>query len=107
MKTKVALIIFVLATVGLGVALFFRNQEATEQHKKDQEVSMDLSNRWSETSMKLEEERQVHLSLEKDVAARKADIASLSNILVQTSQTLTNTEASLKASMEETAKRDA
>src|SRR6267378_4090207 len=107
MKTKVALIIFILASVGLGVALIFRNQEAAEQHTKDVEVSVDLSNRWSETSIKLEEERQVHLSLEKDVAARKADIASLSNLLAQTTETLTNTEASLKTSMEETAKRDA
>jgi chromosome segregation ATPase len=106
MKTKVALIIFILVSVGLGVALIFRNQEAAEQHTKDVEVSKDLSNRWSETSIKLEEERQVHLSLEKDVAARKADIANLSNVLAQTTETLTNTEASLKTSMEETAKRD-
>src|SRR5260221_9359445 len=98
MKTKVALIIFVLASVGLGVALIFRNQEATEQHKKDLDVSTDLSNRWSETSIKLEEERQVHLSLGKEVAVRQADNASLPHNLVQTTENPPNTQASLHRS---------
>lgn len=107
MKTKVALIIFILVSVGLGVGLIVRDKQANDQHKTDQEVSTDLSNRWSETQIKLEDQRQQNLSLEKDITGRKTDISKLSNDLAQTSENLNKTETALKTAMEENTKRDA
>jgi chromosome segregation ATPase len=107
MKTKVALVILVLACIGLGVGLIVRNQQANDQHNKDVEDNKALSNRWSETSIKLEEQQQVNLNLTNDLAARKTDLAKLSNDLVQTTEDLGKKETALKAALEETAKRDA
>src|SRR5713101_5575921 len=96
MKIKVTLVILILVAVGLGVGLISGNKRAAEEHKKDVETIMYHSNQWSETSAKLDEQKQVNLSLESDIAARKTDIAKLSNDLAQTSQTLTKTEAELQ-----------
>ena len=62
---------------------------------------------WWETTSKLDEQKQVNLTLEKDVAARKTEVTQLSNDLSQTVEKLTKTEADLKSAMEEAAKRDA
>ncbi|WP_040550916.1 hypothetical protein [Pedosphaera parvula] len=107
MKTKVALIVLLLGCVGLGVALVSRNKQAAEQHQQDTESILEKSNHWVETSLKLEEQKQVSLNLEKDLAARKSDISKLSNDLTQTGENLNKTEAALKSALEETAKRDA
>ena len=107
MKTTVALIVLLLACVGLGVALVTRNKQAAEQHQHDNEVILYHSNQLVDANSKLEEQRQVNSNLEKDLSARKADISKLSTDLTQTGESLSKTEAALKAALEETAKRDA
>src|SRR5258708_32476422 len=107
MKIKVALIILVVVCVGLGLGLISRNKQAAEEHQKDLDVIATHSNQLVETTVKLDEQKQVNLKYEKDLSERKADMAKLSNDLAQTSESLGKTETALKTALEETAKRDA
>jgi chromosome segregation ATPase len=107
MKTKVFLIFLVLIAVGLCIGLVSIKQTAESEHKKDVDTILYQSNQWTETSAKLEEQKQVNLTLEKDVATRKDENTKLSNDLSQATESLTKTEAELKAQKDETAKRDA
>ena len=106
MKTKVALIILILIALALGAGLITRNKQAAEEHQKDVAEVITYSNREVQITAKLDEQKQVNLDLEKDITARKADIAQLSNDLSTTTEKLTKTEADLKSAMEEQAKRD-
>jgi|HubBroStandDraft_6_1064221.scaffolds.fasta_scaffold501633_2 chromosome segregation ATPase len=107
MKTKVALIIVILIALALGAALITRNKQAADEHKKDLDLITLHSNQLVETTSKLDEQKQVNISLEKDMTARKAEVTQLSNDLSQTTEKLNKTEADLKSAMEEAAKRDA
>ena len=106
MKTKVPFIILGLVVVALGIALITRNKQAADQHKDDQAKIDQFSNELSTTTGNLNEQKQVNLNLEKDVAARKDEVTQLSNNLSQTSEKLTKAQADLKAAMEDAAKRD-
>ncbi|SRR5581483_456354 len=107
MKIKVALIVLVLVCLGLTLGLISRNKQAKEtENKLTAQVDL-LSNNWVTVSGQLDEQKQVNLKDEKDLADRRTEIAKLSNDLSQTSETLIKTEAELKAAMEENAKRDA
>jgi len=107
MKTKVLVIVLIIIAVGLCIGLVSIKQTATDVHNEDVAKIVFGSNQLTEVNSKLDEQKQVNLSLEKDVAARKEEIAKYSNDLSQTSENLGKTEAALKAQIEETAKRDA
>jgi len=107
MKTMIGVIILAALCLGLGVTLFTTKKQAAEEKQKDVEVISTLSNKWVDTSGKLEEQKQVNLSLEKDVEARKQQFSELTNKYTEVAGTLVKTEDSLKASKEEVAKRDA
>lgn len=112
MKAIIGVIILaVVICVGLGVALFQTKKQAAVEKQKDTVTISTLSNKWVETDSKLNEQKQVNLSLEKDVEARKQALADLTNkytevsgVLVKTVDTLKQTE---QLSKEEIAKRDA
>jgi chromosome segregation ATPase len=107
MKNLVGAIILAVICVGLGVALLATKKQAVAEKKKDTDTIFTLSNQWVETSGKLEEQKQVNLTLEKDVATRKTEFAALTNKFSETATKLVNTEDSLKLTKEEVAKRDA
>lgn len=106
MKTMIGVIILAVLCLGLGVALFTTKKQATEEKKKDVEIISTLSNKWGETSGKLEEQKQVNLSLEKDVESRKQQFSQLTNKYSEVAGALVKTEDFLKASKEDVAKRD-
>src|SRR5215472_1708868 len=106
MKIKVFILILTLIILGLGAALITRNKQAADEHSKDVALMDQTSNELVHTTRDLNDQKQVNLTLEKDMSARKAEILQLSNNLSQTTEKLTKTEADLKSAMEEAAKRD-
>ena len=107
MKTKVTFIILIAIAVGLGVGLISLKNQANEQHQTDVEKILSNSNEWVHTTALLDDQQQKNLALEKEMTARKTELAKLSNDLSQTSESLSKTETALKTAMEENAKRDA
>jgi len=106
MKNLIGIIILAVICVGLGVALLTTKKQATVEKKKDTDTIFTLSNQWVDTSGKLEEQKQVNLSLEQDVAARKKEFGELTNKFSEIATVLVKTEDSLKLTKEEVAKRE-
>jgi septal ring factor EnvC (AmiA/AmiB activator) len=108
-KTAAALL-FIIALV-LGGGLFYLHNNSVEEKKKDSATILQLSNTVSETTMKLEEQKLVNLSLERDFAAQTEDLKSFSNRLAATTAALDKSQADAKAAAEvaksEILKRDA
>lgn len=114
MKNRLAIIVLGLLCLGLAIALFTVRNNAVEQKHTDGESILGFSNKWVETSGKLEDQKQVNAVMEKDLEDRKKTLLDLTNEfttvssnLSETASTLAKTEASLKSSQEELAKRDA
>jgi len=114
MKNRIVLIVLGLLCLGLGIAVVTIRNNAVDQRKSDTESIMGFSNKWVETSTKLEDQKQVNALMEKDLETRKSAMIELTNSLLtvssnlaDTSASLTKTEASLKSNQEELAKRDA
>jgi chromosome segregation ATPase len=107
MKTKVIIIVLVLIAVGLMCGLLSVKETASVQHKDDLDKISYNSNQWAQTSAKLDDEKQLNVTLQKDIDTRKDEATKLSNDLSQATESLTKSEAELKAQKEETAKRDA
>ena len=114
MKNRLALIILGLLCLGLGIALITIRNNAVEQKRNDTDAILGFSNKWVETSTKLEDQKQVNAVIEKDLDVRKNalidltnNLTTLSSNLSDTSATLAKRDADLKASQEELARRDA
>ena len=110
----IGLIVLAALCLGLGVTLFLTRKQATEEKQKDTGTISQLSNEWAKTEGNLQEQKQVALSLEKDLAAHRQQLSELTNqytavagTLTQTADSLKKTEDSLKATKEEVARRDA
>lgn len=106
----VAAFLFIIALV-LGGGLFYLRTTSVEEKKKDTATIQQLSNTVSETTMKLEEQKLVNLSLERDFAAQTEELKGLSNRLAATSTNLEKTQTDAKAAADvakaEMLKRDA
>jgi hypothetical protein len=114
MKNRLGLILLAVLCLGLGIALITFRNNAVEEKRNDTDAILGFSNKWVETSTKLEDQKQVNAEMEKDLDVRKKALIELTNNfttvssnLLDTSITLAKTEVSLKASQEEVAKRDA
>jgi chromosome segregation ATPase len=114
MKNRIGLIVLAVLCLGLGIALIAIRNNAVEQKRTDDDAILGFSNKWVETSTKLEDQKQVTATMEKDLDVRKKILLDLTNSfttvsanLSESSANLAKTEASLKASQEEVAKRDA
>jgi chromosome segregation ATPase len=110
MKNRIGVVVLVLVCIGLAIGLVVVLNHSSEQKKVDGEVILDYSNKWVNTSGKLDEQRQVAAMYEKDLESQKKSFEELTNNftkvsqnLSETSENLTKTQASLK---EEVAKRD-
>ncbi|HZV34758.1 MAG TPA: hypothetical protein VFB72_09325 [Verrucomicrobiae bacterium] len=106
MKTKVAIVLLVLFCVALCIGLVSMKNQASAQHDDDIAKYQAISNQLAEVNRSWEEEKQLHISLQQELDARKSDMAKLSNTLNQTSLNLEKTQAALKAEQEEVAARD-
>jgi chromosome segregation ATPase len=114
MKNRIGVIVAVLICLGLGIALIATKRQSSSQHLQEVEKNVVLSNNLVETSDQLGKQRQVNVELETDRAKQKKAFEELTNSytkvtanLTQVSSDLARSEAALKASREETAKRDA
>ena len=114
MKTTIGLAILAALCLGLGVALYSTRQHATQEKEKDTQAISSFSNRWVDTDLKLQDQKQVNLTLEKDVEVRRQQFGELTNKFVDltnrytgVSTTLAKTEDTLKATQEVVAERDA
>ena len=59
MKNRIALIVLGLLCLGLGIAVITIRNNAVEQKRTDDDAILGFSNKWVETSTKLEDQKQV------------------------------------------------
>ena len=102
MKTKVAIIILVLALLGLAIALFATKQQSEDLHTKDVSSIVNYSNQVVAATEQISELRQVNLDLTNDLSLTRSQltiaqekIEQLSNNLINVEVTLENTSALL------------
>jgi chromosome segregation ATPase len=111
MKNRLGLILLLVICLGLIVGLLVTRKSAAEQQRKDSQTIFNHSNKWVETQAKLEEQIQVYTMLEKDMENQKKTfneaLSSLTNNFTMVSANLEKTEAALKSTQQEVAKRDA
>lgn len=111
MNSKTVATLLFLVCLGLGGVLYFRHSTAVEEKKKDTETIQQLATTNSELKMKLEEQKLVNLSLERDFATQTSELKSFSNKLASANVNLEKIQGEAKAASEaakaEMAKRDA
>ena len=105
-----AIVVLLLATLGLGAGLLYRHNEAIKQGKQDLEVKMTLTNRLEDTQRKFEEQEQVNMLLNTNLDVQKRELSQTSNQLVKLTLDLNKTQKEAQAAAEaakaEMAKRD-
>lgn len=114
MKNLIGVIILAAACIGLAVVWVTTKKRAADEKIKDTETILFHSNKWVDTSSKLDEQIQFNILLTNDLTTVKQTYTETTNKLLQVSRELANvsntlakTEATLKAEQEEVAKRDA
>lgn len=114
MKLKIALLFLAVAVVALAVTLFVTRQKAETQRQQDLSQIEYNSNQWLQAQAKLDEEKQVAVSLNRELDVQKKAYVDLSNVVTQTTAklsataaTLEQTSAALKAAQETVAEREA
>ena len=113
-RIGVVVLILVLVCVGLGIALIAIKKQAGEQQRDAAVENSALSNNLVQATEQLDQQKQTNALLRTDLEKRRQDIeeltgkySTLTANFSQVSNNLVQTEAALKASQEETAKRDA
>jgi chromosome segregation ATPase len=107
MKNVIGVVILAVLCIGLGVMLFSTKKRAEVEKQKDVETILNHSNQWVKTSLDLDEQQQVNQLLTNDLTAARAEFSKLTNKYTEVVSTLGQTEASLKASQNAVAERDA
>jgi chromosome segregation ATPase len=110
MKNLIGLIVLALACVGLGIALLVSRDNATKQQLADESKVAYHSNEWWTTHEQLEEQKQKTAMVEGDMAkaagAYNKELTVFSNAVTVANADLEKSQAALKTSQEEVAKRD-
>jgi chromosome segregation ATPase len=101
MKTKLGIVILVVACTGLAIALFLTKNTADERFKKDADAILDFSNQLVAASANLDELRQVNLMLTNDLAGSRQEALTFSNQFTETSGMLASTKATLQNAQEQ------
>lgn len=116
MKNRIGVIVLVLVLVcvGLGIALIAIKKQSGEQQRESAIENSALSNKWVQTDEQLAQKILKITELETDRDKRKKEVEELTGKysmlaanFYQVTNKLVKTEVALKASQEETAKRDA
>jgi chromosome segregation ATPase len=116
MKNRIGVVVLllVLVCVGLGIALIAIKKKAADELHDAAVTSSALSNNVVQINDQLDRQKQVNDELAKDREKRVKEFDALTNkylesltTLATVSNNLVQTEVALKASQEETAKRDA
>jgi len=106
MKNRVGIVVLVLACVILGIALISLKRDAAKDRNESTVKIVTFSNKWDETSAKLQEEKRVTAQLYEDLDKRKTAFTELSNNFTEVSNTLAKTQTDLKAREDEIKQRD-
>jgi len=106
MKNLIGVIILAVLCIGLGVVLFTSKKQATEEKQAATATIVNLSNEVVKTSSYLTEQLQVNTMLTNDLTAARAEFVQLTNKFTDVVETLSKTEASLKATQNAVAERD-
>jgi septal ring factor EnvC (AmiA/AmiB activator) len=111
MNSRIAATLLALLCLLLAAGLLYRHTLATKEKKEDVATIYHFSNQWVETSHKLDEQKLVNLSLERDYATQGEELKNYSNNLASLSANLAKTQSDAKAAaqtaQEEVRKRDA
>lgn len=99
MKTKIGIVVLVVACVGLVVALIATKKEAEKQRDTDAGTILDFSNQLATDNINLDDLRQVNLVLTNDINASRLLTQTLSNNLSEASGALATTKTSLQDAM--------
>jgi len=97
---KAAIVILILAAVGLGVGLMMRHKTAVEVKKQDEEIKLMLSNDLATTQTKLDEEQKVNLLLNTNLALKGEELSSTANTLAKVNADLARTQKEMQAAAE-------
>src|SRR5689334_2073127 len=100
MKSKNVVIILAIACVGLLAGLLYRHSNAVGEKKKDVKTIEHFSNEWTVASTKLEEQKMVNLSLERDVANQVEEIKKYSNTVANLTTNLAKIQSDARAAAE-------
>lgn len=105
MNSKIVAIILTLLCLLLAAGLIYRHNTANQEKKQDVATIRYYSNEWTDVSRKLDEQKLVNLSLERDYATQSEELRTYSNKLESVSANLAKTEADAKVAAE-TAKEE-
>jgi chromosome segregation ATPase len=106
MKNTAVFILLAAVCVGLGIVLFTNQQRTNAKREADEQKINGLSNEWTKASMELTEQRQVNAALTNLLNETRADFSHLTNQYTALSQTLVQTEATLKQTQNAVVERD-
>jgi septal ring factor EnvC (AmiA/AmiB activator) len=101
MKSKVVIVILLLVCAGLGVALVTRENKSKKEKEDLAQKLTYQSEEVKQTKAKLDEQRQVNMSLEGDLKTRAGELASLSNNLNKVIVDLEKSDAAAKATADQ------
>jgi septal ring factor EnvC (AmiA/AmiB activator) len=107
MKNRIGLVILVLVCVVLGVGFVMVKHDATKDHAEATVKIEAFSNKWVETSAKLDSEKQNAAQLYQELDKGKKSYGDLSNTFTEVSTTLVKAQTDLKTREEELKQRDA
>ncbi len=107
MKNRIGAFVLALVCLVLGVALIVVKKQSYDQQSKDTDTIATLSNKWVDTTGKLEDQKKVNDTLEKDLAEQKKAYGDLTNTYSQAASDLTRAEAALQASQQAIKEKDA
>jgi septal ring factor EnvC (AmiA/AmiB activator) len=105
MNSKTVAILLTILCLLLAAALIYRHSKATYDKAEDVKKIDHYSNSWVEVSGKLEEQKQVNLSLERDFATQGEELKTYSNNLASLNMNFAKAQADAKAAAE-TAKEE-
>ena len=94
---KAAIVILILAAVGLGVGLMVRHNKAVEVKKQDEEIKVMLSNEVAKTQSKLDEEQKVNVLLSTNLTLKGEELSNTSNTLARVNAELARTQKQMQS----------
>jgi chromosome segregation ATPase len=103
MKTKLGIVILVVACGGLAIVLLATKKAADERLKTDAYAILDFSNQLVNANKTLDDYRQVNLMLTNDLAGSRQEALTFSNQFTEASSTLASTKASLQSAQDQIA----
>jgi DNA repair exonuclease SbcCD ATPase subunit len=105
MNSKLVAIVLTILCLLLAAGLIYRHNDANREKKKDVATIVHFSNQVVEVSGKLEEQKMVNLSLERDFATQAEELKTYSNNLASVSANFAKVQADAKTAAE-TAKEE-